>query len=355
MKKLFIFQDNQDSYRDELECAYKGVADNKAKLDLSSLSVDYLIDNEIGVLIANGLPKEWYFTLKGLRIVTIVLGDRKKYHHYSDIVVDYLSDDDKRYFIGKGCSVCQNENFNIDGIVNLVSKKEWDSNFFGYNIAYLSCMHLTENIIHQIDKFIETEDIRLIEYLCNCHERRSVRIAEENGFNFTDIRLTYKKSLNERESVALDGLIFKKAVEKDILRLRVICRDFYKDSRYYFDSHFDVEKTREFYQRWVEKGVRGEYDHECFCFYDNEVPIAFCTVKYNKQKSVNIGLFGVDRMYQGNGLGEKLLLSVFNMLINKYMAQVFVVTQGRNYGAQRLYQNVGFRTESTQLWYHKWM
>jgi len=31
-----------------------------------------------------------------------------------------------------------------------------------------------------------------------------------------------------------------------------------------------------------------------------------------------------------------------------------VVTQGRNYGAQRMYQRCGFVTRTTELWYHKW-
>jgi hypothetical protein len=33
---------------------------------------------------------------------------------------------------------------------------------------------------------------------------------------------------------------------------------------------------------------------------------------------------------------------------------VLVVTQGRNYAAQRLYQRNQFRTCEVQLWYHKW-
>ena len=38
MKKLFIFQDNQDEYRDELECAYDKVLKNKERF-VQSLSL----------------------------------------------------------------------------------------------------------------------------------------------------------------------------------------------------------------------------------------------------------------------------------------------------------------------------
>lgn len=355
MKKLFVFQDNHNAYRNELGCAYEKVLRNKMQTDFSSLSVDYLINNEIEVLVANGLSKEWYFTLRGLNIVTITLDNLEKYHPYSDIVIDCLSNDDKRYFTGSSFSVCQNKNLEIEKIVDLITKLEWDSGFFGFNIAFLSCMHLTETIMRRIEGFTRRENIRLVEYLCNCHDRTSVRVAEKSGFNFADIRLTYKKCLKEKENICLDGLAFKKATEKDIPRLRILNKDIYKDSRYFFDGNFAIEKVNEFYPGWVEKSVRGQYDDQCCCLYDKNTPVAFCTIKFGRENSSNIGLLGVDPEYQGKGLGKKILYSVFNFLIDSNFQRVFVVTQGRNYGAQILYQSTGFRTESTQLWYHKWI
>jgi dTDP-4-amino-4,6-dideoxy-D-galactose acyltransferase len=355
MKKLFVFQDNHDEYRNELECAYDRVSHDKLRTDFGFLTVDYLIKNKIEVLITNGLPKEWYFTLRGLDIVTITLGNREKYCQYSDIVIDCFSNDDKRYFTGSNFSVCRNKNLEIEKIVDLITKLEWDSGFFGFNIAFLSCMHLTENIMRRIENFIRRENIRLVEYLCNCHDRTSVRIAEQNGFNFTDIRLTYKYVLKEKQEVGLNGLAFAKATEQDIPRLRILNKDIYKDSRYFFDGNFAIEKVHEFYPGWVEKSVRGQYDDQCCCLYDQNTPVAFCTLKFDRENSANIGLLGVDPEYQGKGLGKKILYSVFNLLIDKGIQQFFVVTQGRNYAAQILYQATGFRTESTQLWYHKWI
>ena len=71
--------------------------------------------------------------------------------------------------------------------------------------------------------------------------------------------------------------------------------------------------------------------------------------------AAHIGLFGVHEDYSGQGLGKFLLNNVFNKLAAANIKKVFVVTQGRNYPAQRLYQSVGFKTFSTELWYHKWM
>ena len=290
-----------------------------------------------------------------MNIVTITIDKLEKYNEYSDIVIDFLSPDDKKYFTGRNYSIRRNGDLEIDEIVNLIIKLEWDSNFFGFNVSFLSCMHLTDNIMLQIKKFIVKEKIRLVEYLCNCHDRRSVVVAEKNDFHFTDMRLTYKRKLEGKEEVSLDDWIFAKATGKDTPKLREMSKDIYRDSRYFFDGNFDVAKINEFYQSWVEKGVHGQYDDECWCLYDDVLPIAFCTVRYAKPESATIGLFGVDKRYQRKRLGKKLLYSVFNMLFDRGVHRIFVVTQGRNYAAQNLYQSVGFRTESTQLWYHKWI
>ena len=187
MKKLFILPKQASAispYNAELECAFKYATGQKYILPGESLNVDYLLNNEIEVLISAGLDTEWFYTLKGLNIVHIVLGNRDKHQELADIVIDFQSDDDKRYFTGKKFSLCHNgsnDSFNINEILDLITKLAWDSDFFGFNVAFLSCMHLTPNIFYRIKKFVQKENIRLIEYLCNCHDRRSVRVAEENG------------------------------------------------------------------------------------------------------------------------------------------------------------------------------
>lgn len=358
MKKLFIFQDNKTPYRSELEAAFGQTLNMKESIDLQSLAVDYLLKNGIEIVISNGLSNTWYYTLKGMNIVSVVLGNRDLHKDYADIVIDYLSDDDKRYFTGNEYSLCtpnQASGFQINEIINLIKILKWDSDFFGFNVAYLSCMHLTQNIVRRIEKFIQKENVRLIEYLCNCHDRRSVRCAERNGFNFVDMRLTYIIKLTEKENVLLSGLEFRKAVSADVAELQRISEKIYQDSRYYFDGNFDILKVQEFYRDWMRKGVQGEFDDECWCFYDKETPIAYTTIKYDSAHTASIGLVGVNPGLRGRGLAQKMLLSVFGELRARGVEHVCVVTQGRNYAAQCLYQSVGFRTKATQLWYHKWL
>ncbi len=358
MNKLFIFQKRLGTYAEELRRAFEVVEDPKLSINIGSLSIDFLIENDIDVIIANKLPIQWYYIFKGLNIVKIIFDSRDQCQQYADIVVDCLSNDDRRYFTGDACAIQNNGNsavFSINEIVNLITVQKWDSDFFEFNVAYLSCMHLTDNIVFRTEQFIKNKRIRLVQYLCNCHDRESVRIAEKNNYNFVDIRLTYSMKLMNDERYAGSQYHFGRASTDDIQHLRSLSRELYVDSRYFFDGNFDTEKIYKFYQGWVEKGVLGQFDDECWCLYDNQKSVAFCTVKYENPHTAVIGLVGVDMQYQGKGLGQALIYSVFNVLVEKRIRKVYVVTQGRNYSAQRLYQCVGFRTHLTQLWYHKWI
>lgn len=356
MKKLFVFAYDDNPYEDELVCAKELLNSDSLTVSLNELTVDYLEANCIDVVISTALPRQWYFILKGMNIVAITLGRRDLYYDLADIVIDSKNDDVKRYFVSREHSICNNKGFRFGAIAELISKLDWDSVFFGFNVAFLSCMHLTENIYHRIERYIEDEKIRLVEYLCNCHDQRSVLVAEDNGFRFTDIRLNFKKKITQSYNVNLpEGITFNQAQKKDIPALKKISQALYSDSRYIFDRNFDPTKISEFYQGWVEKGVLGLYDDECWCLYDMMQPVAFCTVRYLAENAASIGLVGIESNYHSRGLGKNLLRSVLNLLRSHGVKRVNVVTQGRNYGAQNLYQSLGFRTKTTQLWYHKWV
>lgn len=358
MKKLFIFKKSSNSdYERELQYAFKKCSRGSRKDRLEDISADYLARNSIEVVVSNGLPKEWYLILKGLNIVTITIGELDRYFDLADIVIDYKSKNNNRYFTGPDYSILRNPGMEFEEITDLITKMDWDSRFWGYPVAYLSSRYLTENIMHRIEKIIKRERFHLIEYLCNCHDSRSVKIAERNGFHFTDIRLSFEKKLQNCPDFSLpQGIAFSKAKKEDIPVLKKISSDLYQDSRYFFDENFDRRKVRAFYQLWIERAVLGRYDDACFCLYAKGVPIGFCSIKYNlPSKSASIGLFGLAAKFQGKGLGKALLNMVFSELAGKNILKLDVVTQGRNYAAQRLYQKTGFLTKATELWYHKWL
>jgi ribosomal protein S18 acetylase RimI-like enzyme len=54
------------------------------------------------------------------------------------------------------------------------------------------------------------------------------------------------------------------------------------------------------------------------------------------------------------GIGTLVVRAAQEYFHRKGVEEVSVVTQGRNIGAQRLYQKCGFLTGSVGYWFHRW-
>jgi len=241
-------------------------------------------------------------------------------------------------------------------IINVAKLLPWDSDFFGFPVAFLSCLKLNSAIVKFVFNFCKRHSVSLLEYLCDCHDRESVLLAERTGFNFADIRLTFERFIDPRIQVPdlPPGFTFTLGEERDVGRLMEIADGLYLSSRYYFDLNFPRDKVQQFYQDWVRKAVFGTFDDQAFVLRRDGDPVGFCTVKYEPAACARIRLVGVDPRHKGWRLGPLLVAHTLRALAGEGVRYVQVVSQGRNYAAQRLYQRTGFVTKETELWYHRW-
>ena len=234
---------------------------------------------------------------------------------------------------------------------------KWDTGFFGFPIAQISQGRLNQKIMERANMFCRENQIRLLQFKCDAHHRPSILIAEENDFHFADVRMIYRQKLTEMSSSRLtlpEDFNIRLARDSDCVQLREIVRNLYTLSRYYFDTNFPREKVQKFYQDWIEKAVHGCLDDLAWVICEDEKIIGFCSVSLGKERRARIGLFGVDPSLVGQGLGSLLLQDVLVMLADRSVEQVSVVTQGRNYFAQRLYQKMGFLIDRIEIYYHRW-
>ena len=134
--------------------------------------------------------------------------------------------------------------------------------------------------------------------------------------------------------------------------LRGIARTGHRDTRFYSDEHFDRMKCDLLYETWIENSFRGFAQAVLVAEVEGK-PAAYLTCHLKDQES-QIGLVGVGESSRGMGLGTKLVQHFFSWSREQGARRAIVVTQGRNLGAQRLYQRNGFQTVSLQLWYHRW-
>lgn len=355
MKSIVIIPDSNSDYENQLKKIIQYLPRGKLSISVSDLTVEFIKREAITIVIAASLSKDWCYLLRGLGVVTICFGRRDYYYDLVDIVIDYKCTDDNDCLTGDSVDFNRVAPYKFFEVAELIRKLDWDSQFFEVNVAYVSCLHLTENIYKAISQYTAAHSIKLLEYLCNCHDRRSILIAEKEGFSFVDIRMTFFKSLEHiRIDEPANDYVFIKATEANISDLKAIAGRIYTRSRYFFDENFGAKKAQKFYENWIEKAVRGEFDDECWCLIEGKAIIAFCSVRYAENNRAEIGLLGVNDTFAKLGSGTLIIERVIDMLVKRGVAELTVVTQGRNYPAQNLYQKAGFKTKKIQLWFHKW-
>lgn len=263
----------------------------------------------------------------------------------------------------KRLSLSRNSRALIDGeglgqvaeLVRVYEKSSWDTDFFGVNIAIFYPLRINESLVKYVFKKCEEDRIKCLYYLSDCHDPESVRIAEKYGFHFVDVRLTFYIDLRKtkpKKVISKDIKIIESR-DKDIVPLAEIAQDSYPLSRYYFDFHFSTSLCSKFYTTWIIKSCHGFVSKVFVAEMDNKT-VGFITCDLFGLDRGRIFLVGVDESVRGKGAGKMLVNHALRWFESKGVIFVEVVTQGRNYRAQNLYQKCGFCTLKTELWYHKW-
>jgi GNAT superfamily N-acetyltransferase len=229
---------------------------------------------------------------------------------------------------------------------------EWDSEFFQCRIARLNRRRLDAATIAQCAEFCQQHRIDCVYLLADSDDPQTPRLAEANDFHFTDIRLTLERAGAQDDLPPDTSNATRFARESDLPALRAIARSGHRDTRFYFDEHFDRNQCDLLYQTWIENSFRG-FAQAVLVAEAEGKPAAYLTCHLNEQTS-QIGLLGVAESLRGKGLATKLVRAFLSWSREQGARRPIVVTQGRNLQAQRLYQHNGFVTASMQLWYHRW-
>src|SRR5829696_3394593 len=67
---------------------------------------------------------------------------------------------------------------------------EWDSHHFGLRIGRVRGDQLSTNMIAEIDRWRQTQRIDCLYMLAGIDHLETIRLAENAGFRFTDLRVT---------------------------------------------------------------------------------------------------------------------------------------------------------------------
>jgi len=226
----------------------------------------------------------------------------------------------------------------------------WDSDFWGVRVASITQRTLTEALLSDVTAWCADQQIDLLYFLATADHPTTVHLAETHQFHLTDIRVTLEHALRDIPAVLPPSV--RPCLSSDLPALCAIARTNYLDSRFYYDMRLPKEKADALYETWIANSCNGYADVVLVAEVDSG-PVGYITCQIKDQVG-SIGLVGVGEAARGKGIGRALVDAALGWYAQQGIAQVTVVTQGRNIAAQRLYQRAGFVTQSIGLWYHRW-
>ncbi len=225
---------------------------------------------------------------------------------------------------------------------------DWDSAFFGVNIARVLADRVSpESAIH-IDRWCDENEIDCIYFFARAGDLATEQTAMSAGYKLVDVRISFETSARTFEL----PVHIRPAKSTDVPRLRQIARTGHVDTRFFFDPRFDPHKAQLLYERWIENSVNG-FAQAVFVAEAAGAHAGYVTC-HLKNGAGSIGLIAVDAAHRGRGLGRDLVRAGVDWLSRNGAGKITVATQARNVAAQRLYYRCEFMPYEVQWIYHKW-
>ena len=231
---------------------------------------------------------------------------------------------------------------------------DWDSAFFGRNIARLDPVRVDAAVVEEAIAWCRRWDVDCLYFLADPTDPQTITAVERVGFRSVDIRITYERVLGgarfERPPCV------REVRSGDVAALEAIAAECHTDTRFFFDERFPRAVASDLYRTWIRQSCR-QPDGQVLVLEDEATGGAaagYIACEHGAGQSGQIGLIGLAAGARGRGGGSALVQGALTWFADRSIAQVQVVTQGRNVGAQRLYQKAGFLTRKVELWYHRW-
>lgn len=268
------------------------------------------------------------------------------------LLLEYINyiEEDSIYFI-------ENSNGNIKSIAKIKNLK-WDSEIFNKKIGSMELCYgdLTDSIVTKIDEVAKVENYDCLFTKVKTDSYSSMHILEKNRYNLMDSIITLKKNIDD--NILIDSnkdYDFGVLSETNLEDVLDIIDNLYKHGRFFQDPNLRNEDANILYKKWIENEIRSKSVDVIGVTYKDKL-IGFISCIYrisDRELDGVISLVGINKDYQGLGIGKKLINYALMNFNKKNIKNVFVGTQIDNLGALNFYISNGFRVESSINSFHK--
>ena len=239
-----------------------------------------------------------------------------------------------------------------------VNSLPWDTNFFGFKIGKIFPHRFEPSTLNSNLAQAQQAGYQCLYFEADPCDAATVSLAERYGFHLVDVRVVLNQTLGEQDdslshspgSTAIRTGPFR---PEDISFLEEIAVETGHLSRFLFDSRFPLDACPKLYRVWLNKALTDESCTAIVAYWnDRAAGLITCESVGGQGKIVLVGVHSHSR---GLGLGAVLVQAGLDWLRSRGDSTVQVTTQARNVPAQRLYQKMGFLTQTVTLMYHKWL
>jgi len=233
---------------------------------------------------------------------------------------------------------------------------EWDSDFFGFNIARINKIDIDDAGLTSILQELKTKNYRMVYWYIPVEQSETLRIAQAHGGFLADKKVTYIKELTNTVTAQGSSLYFTVPyldAEPDAALISLTLQSG-GYSRFRLDPLFSNALCDKLYACWITRSVRKEIAWQVLVVRDASELLGFITLG-TKEERGDIGLLAIAPHARNKRIGKLLMVDAEGCFVEKGYAIAQVVTQRANNEACRLYESCGYRAERIDNVFHFWL
>ncbi len=220
---------------------------------------------------------------------------------------------------------------------------KWDSEFFNLKIGeiyFKSHSGYPENEGEYELLYVKTEDDKTYKNT----KFKNTFIEQKITFSKTKLKAY---PINDTKISSIFNVDF------NINQLYKLAFESGKYSRFKLDENFNYQDFYRLYKQWIDNSLNKSFADRVLVYVEENNIYGLLTYKVDNDVA-NIGLFGVDPIKQGKGIGTKLLKSVETEIFNKGIKKICIPTQFKNQVACKFYEKSGYTIDTKIFIKHYW-
>lgn len=185
----------------------------------------------------------------------------------------------------------------------------WDTSFFKIKIGKIE--NNNDLSFKELENDFFSNEFNLV-YLFS-----QEYIKPENSINLSidlvDIMITMSCNLDKITIPLTNKELINTLSDEKLLEVYKIAEEISLVSRFSKESLIGVEKTKEFYRKWIDNSLNKSYADGLFIFSENNKVAGLHSIKTDKENQIgSCSIIGVDQHLKGSGIGKMLWNYAFN-------------------------------------------